>query len=91
MTDARLQLTDGDLLRKLMYWAPGGTPLTVRALASQVGVSKSKISALLSGDRATVEPPTARRIAQAVGVHDGALFFEPLSTSMDVDNPGGLE
>lgn len=87
MAQARLQLTDSDLLRKLMQWAPGGTPLTVRALASQVGVSKSKISALLSGDRVTVEPPVAQRIAVAVGVHERALFFEPLSTPMGVDTP----
>lgn len=92
MIHARLQLTDGDLLRKLMRWAPGGVPLTVRALASQVGVSKSKIAALLSGDRVTVDQATALRIADAVGVHVGALFFEPLSTPMGVDTlTGGPE
>lgn len=75
-----------------MRWAPGGTALTVRALASQVGVSKSKVSALLSGNRVTVDRATACRIAEAVGVHVGALFFEPLSTPMGVDaHAGGPE
>lgn len=87
MVDDRLQLTDSDLLRKLMRWAPGGAPLTVRALAAQVGVSKSKVAALLTGDRATAERETALRIANAVGVHAGALFFEPLPTPMGVGAP----
>ncbi|MFJ9468371.1 helix-turn-helix domain-containing protein [Streptomyces caniferus] len=76
MTPARLHLTDGTLLRLLMRWAPAGRSLTIRQLAERVGTSKSKISALLSGERATVTPETARRISGALGVHERALFFE---------------
>ncbi|WP_157839156.1 helix-turn-helix domain-containing protein [Streptomyces flavidovirens] len=84
MTPARLRLTDPHLLRGLMQWAPGGESITGQQLAGRVGVSKQKISALLSGERATVEPAVARRIAATLGVHQGALFFEPLPTPMGV-------
>lgn len=80
MTPARLHLTDSDLLRLLMRWAPIGRPMTIRGLAERVGVSKSKIHALLSGERATVTPEMARRISGVLGVHERALFFEPLPT-----------
>ncbi|MFF1498659.1 transcriptional regulator [Streptomyces sp. NPDC058316] len=89
MTPARLQLTDGKLLRLLMRWAPTGSPLTIRDLALQAGTSKSKIHALISGERATVTPDVATRIARALGVHERALFFESLSTPMGTDATGG--
>ncbi|MEU5974361.1 helix-turn-helix transcriptional regulator [Streptomyces sp. NPDC047315] len=85
MPTARLHLTDPDLLRKLMHWAPDGR-LTGQDLANRVGVSKQKISALLSGHRATTDLTTAHRIAEVLGVHQGALFFQPLSTPMGVDS-----
>lgn len=85
MNPGRLQLTDSSLLRGLMHWSPLGRPLTIRGLADQVGVSKSKIHALLSGERATVTPEVAERICAVLMVHERALFFLPLSTSMDVD------
>lgn len=85
MHDARLHLTDAALLRGLMQWAPGGAPLDIRDLADQVGVSKSKIHALMSGSRPTATPQVAERICRALGVHQQALFFEPLSTPTGVD------
>ncbi|MGW7248861.1 helix-turn-helix domain-containing protein [Streptomyces decoyicus] len=89
MTPARLHLTDSYVLRVLMHRAPIGRPLTIRGLAERVGISKSKIHALLSGERATVTPEIARRICDVLGVHVGALFFEPLPTPMGVGDSGG--
>jgi DNA-binding XRE family transcriptional regulator len=83
---ARLHLTDPELLRRLMTWAPGGKPITVAELAATVGVSRTKIYALLDGTRPTMQPAEAHRIAQAVGVHQGALFLPLASTSVDIDN-----
>lgn len=83
----RLHLTDSDLLRKLMLWAPGGHPLTVRHLADVADVSRNKVYALLAGQRPTVTRDTAAAISAAVGVHQGALFFEPLPTPMGAGTP----
>jgi plasmid maintenance system antidote protein VapI len=69
----RLRLIDPGLLRTLMERAPEGS-LSIRALAEAAQASKSKIEALLSGARPTVDSDTATRIARAVGVHRGALF-----------------
>lgn len=80
MTLARLQVTDGTMLRLLMRWAPNGSSLTIRELADAVGVSKSKIEALLSGERPTVTRDVAVRICAALEVRSTALFFEPLPT-----------
>jgi Helix-turn-helix. len=81
----RYRLYDGDLLRTLMRRAPGGQSLHVRELATMAGVSKSKVGSLLSGVRPTVDAPTATRIAEALGVHIGALFDAGVSTSTDAD------
>ncbi|MEU3447194.1 helix-turn-helix transcriptional regulator [Streptomyces thermolilacinus] len=84
MTHARLHLTDGDLLRLLMRWAPAGRQITVRELAEQAGISKSKVSALLTGERVTVTPDVAARICRALDVRQDALFFQPLPTPTGV-------
>ncbi|MFI6465718.1 helix-turn-helix domain-containing protein [Streptomyces sp. NPDC050538] len=89
MTDARLQLTDRNLLRGLMRWAPGGRSITIEELGERVGLSKSKVGMLLSGERPTVTAEKADDICKALGVHRGALFFEPLPTPMGTDSNGG--
>ncbi|MFF7365666.1 helix-turn-helix domain-containing protein [Streptomyces sp. NPDC008125] len=76
MFDARLHLTDPALLRSLMRWGPGGRSLDVRGLATRVGVSKSKVGALLSGERPTVTQEIAERICSVLDVRRDALFFE---------------
>lgn len=76
MPSARWQVADRDLLRKLMQRAPGG-PLDTRTLANRVGVSKSKISALLTGDRPTITADKGEQIAQQLGVHPGCAFNRP--------------
>ncbi|MEV6836815.1 helix-turn-helix transcriptional regulator [Streptomyces sp. NPDC051133] len=85
MTLARLYLTDSDVLRGLMNWAPGGGSLEIRKLADAVGVSKSKIGALLTGERPSVTEDVADRICEALDVRRDALFFDPLSTPTGVD------
>jgi hypothetical protein len=80
----RLRLTDSDLLRKLMLWAPDG-PLTAKSLSTATGLSLSKVYALLSGERPTVGRETATTVASLVGVHLGALFFEVPPTPVGVD------
>lgn len=82
MTQARLYLTDRHLLRGLMTWAPGGDSLDIRTLANAVGVSKSKIGALLSGDRPSVAEEVADRLCDVLDIRRDALFFEPLPTPM---------
>lgn len=84
MTHARLYLTDGNLLRGLMTWAPAGTSLDIRKLADAVGVSKSKIGALLSGERPSVTEDVAERICEVLDVRRDALFYAPLPTPMGV-------
>ncbi|MGW1183002.1 helix-turn-helix domain-containing protein [Streptomyces drozdowiczii] len=87
MSHARLHLTHSGLLRALMRWAPRGRSLTIRELADEVGVSKSKVEALLSGERPTVTREIAERISHVLDVRQDALFFEPLPTPMGVGNP----
>lgn len=84
MTPARRYLTDSDMLRGLMRRAPGGRPMDVRKLADAVGVSKSKIGALLSGERPSVTEHVAERICKALDVRHDAVFYEPLPTPMGV-------
>lgn len=84
MTQARLHLTDRNLLRGLMTWAPDGGSLDIRKLAEAVGVSKSKIGALLSGERPSVTEDVADRICEALDVRRDALFYDPLPTPMGV-------
>jgi hypothetical protein len=88
MRDDRLHLTDSDLLRVLMFRAPGG-PLSVRRLAAIAGISKTRMDDLLHDRYPTVVPDVANRIARAVGVHCAALFLPETSTSVDVDSRGG--
>ncbi|MYT56909.1 helix-turn-helix domain-containing protein [Streptomyces sp. SID7834] len=89
MSPARLHLTRGDLLRLLMRWAPNGSSLTIRELAEAIGVSKSKVEALLSEERPTVTREVAERICTVLDVRQDALFFEPLPTPMGVGTSPG--
>lgn len=86
MTPARLYLTDAHLLRGLMTWAPGGRQMDIRKLADATGVSKSKIGALLSGERPSVTEDVASRICEVLAVRRDALFYDPLPTPMGVGN-----
>ncbi|WP_353962260.1 helix-turn-helix transcriptional regulator [Streptomyces sp. NBC_00654] len=67
-----------------MTWAPGGSSLDIRKLADAVGVSKSKIGALLSGERPSVTEDVADRICEVLDVRRDALFYDPLPTPMGV-------
>jgi transcriptional regulator with XRE-family HTH domain len=87
MTPARLHLTDRNLLRGLMKWAPGGQSLDIRKLAQAAGVSKSKVHALLSGDRPSVTPEVADRICRALDVRRDALFLNRLPTPTGMGSP----
>ncbi|WP_405991051.1 helix-turn-helix domain-containing protein [Streptomyces sp. NBC_00986] len=82
MTHARFHLTSNHLLRGLMTWAPGGGSLDIRKLADAVGVSKSKIGALLSGERPSVTKDVADRICEVLDVRRDALFYDPMPTPM---------
>ncbi|WP_454325367.1 helix-turn-helix domain-containing protein [Streptomyces ambofaciens] len=70
-----------------MTWAPGGGSLDIRSLAGAVGVSKSKIHALLSGERPSVTQEVAERICEVLDVRRDALFLERLPTPMGVGSP----
>ncbi|MFF9123218.1 helix-turn-helix domain-containing protein [Streptomyces sp. NPDC014889] len=86
MTHAQRYLTDSDVLRGLMRRAPGGGSLEIRKLADAVGVSKSKIGALLSGERPSVTEDVAERICEVLDVRRDAVFYDPLPTPMGVGN-----
>lgn len=88
MGSTRYRVHDGPLLKRLMHCPePGGTPHTVRSLAKAVGLSRSKIQALVDEVRPTVEPDQADRIAKAVGVRRKALFSPPAFAFEDKDKP----
>ncbi|MGA5489611.1 helix-turn-helix domain-containing protein [Streptomyces pseudogriseolus] len=84
MDSARLYLTSSHVLRGLMTWAPGGGSIDIRKLAEAVGVSKSKIGALLSGERPSVTEDVADRICEVLDVRRDALFYRSLPTPMGV-------
>lgn len=69
----RLHLTSPELLRLLMEWAPNGE-VSAGELAATAELSRSKTYALLSGDRPTVDRPTAERIATRLHVPPEVLF-----------------
>ncbi|MET9729281.1 helix-turn-helix transcriptional regulator [Streptomyces sp. NPDC006458] len=82
MTQTRLYLTDRQVLRGLMTWGPAGSSLDIRKFAAAVGVSKSKIGALLSGERPSVTEDVADRICEVLAVRRDALFYDRLPTPM---------
>ncbi|WP_406202676.1 helix-turn-helix domain-containing protein [Streptomyces sp. NBC_01017] len=88
MPDARVHLHDGETLRKLMERAPSGS-ITIEELGKRVGLSKSKVGMLLSGERPTVSAAKADDICRVLGVHRGALFFKPLPTPVGTDSTEG--
>lgn len=88
MREPRLHLTDSELFRSLMHWAPGG-PYTVRGLAGAAHVSKSKVSDLCQGrPRPFVTEAAADKIASALGVDTRVLFRPDSSASTDADTRG---
>ena len=52
---------------------------TVRSLADKVGVSRSTIGHLRSGERDTCKPPTAKAIEKALNAPPGSLFVAHVS------------
>ncbi|RPK76403.1 Helix-turn-helix domain protein [Streptomyces sp. ADI97-07] len=88
MSYARLHLTSSGTLRDLMRWGPNGSSVSIRELAAAVGVSKSKIEALLSEQRPTATREVAERICKTLDVRLSALFFEPLPTPTGMGTTG---
>lgn len=86
MRTPHYRLTDGPLLRRLMRCPDmGGQRHTVRSLAREAGLGKSKIGYMLAGRQMTVTGEQADRIARAVGVNRKAIFLPTASTSTDTD------
>ncbi|GGQ48522.1 hypothetical protein GCM10010496_08420 [Streptomyces asoensis] len=83
--DYRYRLHSGDLLRRLMDDHSADEPGSTRELAEAVGLSKSKVDALVHETRPTVSRAEARRVAQAYSLPPRALFH-PVSMSMDMDS-----
>ncbi|WP_406298095.1 helix-turn-helix domain-containing protein [Embleya sp. NBC_00888] len=86
MHPEQYRIVDGDLLHRLMRRPPSGTRLTVRDLADLLGLSKSKISGMITGTRPVVTAETAEQTCLILGVHRAALFLPVLSTSLDMDS-----
>lgn len=59
------------------------------ALASYVGCSRSFISHLVSGRKATCTPDLAERIAEVLGVDLELLFVPSISPTEQLDQPVG--
>src|SRR5690606_38749886 len=70
----RYRLHAGELLRRLLDSQRDGEPGSVRELAAAVGMSKSKVAALVREVRPTLTGDEARRLAQAYGLPPRALF-----------------
>lgn len=88
MREPRLHLTDCELLRRLMKWAPAG-PITVRELAGVAHISKSKVDDLRRGHPyPSVTEVTASEIARALGV-DVRVLFRPVSSVYADTDKGG--
>lgn len=88
MREPRLHLTDSELLRRLMRWAPAGR-ITVRDLAGAARVSKTKIDDLRRGHPyPSVTETSAEQIAKALGVDVRVLFRPASSVSPDTDKGG---
>ncbi|GCD94042.1 hypothetical protein EHYA_01698 [Embleya hyalina] len=85
MPPEQYRIVDGDLLHRLMRRPPSGARLTIRDLANLLGLSKSKVSGMITGSRPVVTAATAERTCTVLGVHRAALFLPILSTSLDVD------
>lgn len=74
------RLVDVSLFRQLMRRTGTGAPVTIRQLAAAVGIPHGTIGNLLTGEQDTVPAPTARALAQRVGV-DLLVAFEPVCRS----------
>jgi transcriptional regulator with XRE-family HTH domain len=81
----RYQVRDLDELRKLLKTPVRLVPHTERSLADEVGVSKTLIGYLKSGERETVAEDVATRVANAYGRNIEDLFVPVPSTCMDGD------
>lgn len=72
---------------------PGrGIPYTVRSLAAAIGLSRSLVGHLLSGERKDCDSEAAHAIAGALGVAVLVLFMPPASpdpndSSTDLQSP----
>lgn len=85
----RFRLIDGPLLSRLMRCPDtGGRRHTARSLATETGISKSKINSMIHDRQTRVTEEQADRIAKAVGVTRKALFAPCLSALADTDNGG---
>ncbi|GHE84745.1 hypothetical protein GCM10018772_04760 [Streptomyces fumanus] len=82
--EPRYRLHSGDLLRRLIDDHRSDEPGSVRELAAAVGLSKSKIQALVNEERSTVAEDEAARLAQAYRLPPRALVH-PVSVSADMD------
>lgn len=82
-----MQLKDAAMLRQYMDFKR----LTIRGLAHQAKVSRSTIGHLVSGERSTAKPDTARAIEEALGAPNGLLFEARASkVSREVTRPPAL-
>jgi transcriptional regulator with XRE-family HTH domain len=70
-------LVSGDLLRTLMERTGTGASISIRELADKIGVPKSTIGALLTGDQLSVPADIAYDIAAAIGV-DVLILWSPV-------------
>lgn len=81
----RYQVRDHEALRELLKTPVRLVPHTERSLADEVGVSKSLIGYLKSGERETFAEDVATGIAETYGLPLEELFVPATSTSMDDD------
>ncbi|GGY29918.1 hypothetical protein GCM10010363_08020 [Streptomyces omiyaensis] len=70
------KLLDRSLLARLMERTGTGASLSIRGLASEVGVAHGTIGNLLTGEQEFVVEPTAHAICGVIGV-DLLILFAP--------------
>ena len=84
-----VRVRDREALRSALK-APGrAAPDTVRSLAEAVGVNRTTIGDLLTGDQERLSEAAANRIAGALARPFDELFESDLSESADADDVEG--
>lgn len=77
------KLQDPDLLRRLMRRTGTGGAVSVRVLATDTGVPRSTINALLTGKQQAVPVDKAHAISTRIGV-DVLVLFAPVGRAVQL-------
>jgi len=81
------RVRDREALRAAVKSSTRVVPHTVRSLAQAVGISRTTVGDLLTGEQERISEGMAHRLAGALGRPFGDLFVADASESGDEDKP----